>query len=173
MPRESKRNEEWDGLFEVFDREFEDMREHMDRILELMLSGELTEADDPLIYGFSMRLRPDGQPVIQEFGSAKQPRYLEEGAPSREPLTDIMESDEDVRVIMELPGVEKKDLKVQANERSLDLEVVGQEKRFRKHLELPCDVLPDSAKANYKNGVLEIVLKRHAPKRKGREVRVE
>jgi HSP20 family protein len=84
-----------------------------------------------------------------------------------------MESDEDVRVIMELPGVEKKDIKVQANERSLDLEVVGQEKRFRKHLELPCDVLPDSAKANYKNGVLEIVLKRHAPKRKGCEVRVE
>jgi HSP20 family molecular chaperone IbpA len=34
-------------------------------------------------------------------------------------------------------------------------------------------VLPDSAKANYKNGVLEVVMRRPAPKKKGKRVRVE
>ena len=172
MPRK-KRKEGWDDVFGGLDMEIDGLRERMDRLLERMLSGELAEAKDPLIYGFSMRVGPDGTPLIQQFGSASPSEESFAEAPAREPLTDIREEAEKVTVIMELPGVDKKDIKVTAEDRSLELEVLSPERRFSKHLDLPCSVLPDSAKANYKNGVMEVVMRRRAPRKKGRTVLVE
>ena len=91
----------------------------------------------------------------------------------REPLTYIRQDASKVTVIMELPGVDKEDIKVTAEDRYLDLEVNSPDRRYTKHLELPCDVLPDSAKANYKNGVLEVVMRRPASKKRRKTVRVD
>lgn len=172
MPRK-KRKDDWGDMFESFDEEIAKMRDRMDRILERMLSGELMEAKDPLIYGVSMRVSSDGDPLIQEFGKARPAELADTEPPAREPLTDIREEVDRVTVIMELPGVEKEDVKVTAEDRYLDLEVDSSDKRYSKHLDLPCNVLPGSAKANYKNGVLEVVMRRPAPKRKGKTIRVE
>ncbi len=172
MPRK-KRKDDWGDMFESFDEEIAEMRDRMDRILERMLSGELTEAQDPMIYGVSMRVSSDGAPLIQEFGNARPAELADAEPPAREPLTDVREDVDKVTVIMELPGVEKKGIKVTAEDRYLDLEVDSSERRYSKHLDLPCNVLPGSAKANYKNGVLEVVMRRPAPKRKGKAVRVE
>lgn len=172
MPRK-KRKDDWGDMFESFDEEIAEMRDRMDRVLERMLSGELMEAKDPLIYGVSMRVSSEGVPLIQEFGKARPAELADAEPPAREPLTDIREDVDRVTVIMELPGVDKKEIKVTAEDRYLDLEVDSPDKRYSKHLDLPCNVLPGSAKANYKNGVLEVVMRRPAPKRKGKAVRVE
>lgn len=172
MPRK-KRKEGWDEFFGDVDWEVEGLRERMDRLLERMLSGEMTLAEDPLVYGISMRVGPDGVPLVRQFGNARPTELAEAEVPAREPLTDIREEADRVRVIMELPGVDKKDIKVTAEDSSLELEVLSPEKEFSKHLDLPCDVLPGSAKASYKNGVLEVVMRRRAPRKKGRTVRVE
>jgi HSP20 family protein len=172
VPRK-KRKDDWGDMFESFDEEIAEMRDRMDRVLERMLSGELMEAKDPLIYGVSMRVSSEGVPLIQEFGKARPAELADAEPPAREPLTDIREDVDRVTVIMELPGVDKKDIKVTAEDRYLDLEVDSPDKRYSKHLDLPCNVLPGSAKANYKNGVLEVVMRRPAPKRKGKAVRVE
>jgi HSP20 family protein len=172
VPRK-KRKDDWGDMFESFDEEIAEMRDRMDRVLERMLSGELTEAKDPLIYGVSMRVSSEGVPLIQEFGKARPAELADVEPPAREPLTDIREDVDRVTVIMELPGVDKKEIKVTAEDRYLDLEVDSPDKRYSKHLDLPCNVLPGSAKANYKNGVLEVVMRRPAPKRKGKAVRVE
>jgi HSP20 family protein len=172
VPRK-KRKDDWGDMFESFDEEIAEMRDRMDRVLERMLSGELTEAKDPLIYGVSMRVSSEGVPLIQEFGKARPAELADAEPPAREPLTDIREDVDRVTVIMELPGVDKKEIKVTAEDRYLDLEVDSPDKRYSKHLDLPCNVLPGSAKANYKNGVLEVVMRRPAPKRKGKAVRVE
>jgi HSP20 family protein len=172
VPR-NKRKDDWGDMFESFDEEIADMRGRMDRILERLLSGELTEAKDPLNYGASMRVSSDGDPLIQEFGNTRPAETADEDPPAREPLSDIREGVDKVTVILALPGVEKKDIKVTAEDRYLDLEVDSPDKRYSKHLDLPCNVLPGSAEANYKNGVLEVVMRRPAPKRKGKKVRVE
>jgi HSP20 family protein len=172
VPRK-KRKDDWGDMFESFDEEIAEMRDRMDRVLERMLSGELTEAKDPLIYGVSMRVSSEGVPLIQEFGKARPAELADAEPPAREPLTDIREDVDRVTVITELPGVDKKEIKVTAEDRYLDLEVDSPDKKYSKHLDLPCNVLPGSAKANYKNGVLEVVMRRPAPKRKGKAVRVE
>ena len=173
MPRSKRRKDGWEDPFDLFDEEIAEMREHMDHILERMFSGELGEGTDPLIYGFTMRVGPDNVPQIQEFGNARRPELVPEQPAAREPLTDIIENEHGVTVVMELPGVDKEDIRVNAEESSLDLEVDTPHRKFSKHLELPCDVVSESAKASYRNGVLQVSMERAAPKRKGKAVRVE
>jgi HSP20 family protein len=168
-----KRKDDWDDVFESFDADMAEMRERMDELLERMISGKVSEARDPLIFGISMRVRPDGESLVQEFSNAGQTELSDAELPVREPLTDIREDASKVTVIMELPGVNKEDIKVTAEDRYLDLEVDSPVKRYTKHLELPCNVIPDSAKANYKNGVLEVVMRRRASKKRRKTVQVD
>jgi HSP20 family protein len=175
MAREERRRRgDWDDFFDGFDQEFSEMRDRFDQVMESFMRGELDAENKPLIYGFSMRVGEDGAPQIQEFGNTSGTTTPGEKTELlREPLTDIIESDDKVRVIVELPGVEKKEIKLNADGKTLEIEVENPEKRFSKHLDLPCDVKPGSAKANYKNGVLEVILTRKAPKRKGKAIKVE
>jgi HSP20 family protein len=173
MVKEDKRRRRplWDDddFFSEFDEGMEEMRERMERLMEQFMKGELDQTSNPLVYGFSMRVSPDGTPVIQEFGNTSE----KDPAGGREPLTDVIEEADRVRVIAEVPGVKKEDIELNATDRSLEIDVSGEDRRFHKHLDLPCDVMPDSAKANYNNGVLEVILKRIPMKAKGKKIRVE
>lgn len=167
-----KRRTSWDDLFGNFDEEFEDMRRRMDELLEQYTSGKLDPGEgQPMIYGFSMRVGPDGKPRIQEFGNAAPETLEEEGI--REPLTDIIEEKDKIRVIVELPGVEYQDIQLHAEDSMLDIEVDKEDRKFSKKVDLPAAVDADSAKASYKNGVLEVSLKKVAPKKRGKPVKIE
>lgn len=171
--RKGKRRASWDDIFGDFDEEFEEMRRRMDMLMEQFMSGEVEPNQaQPMIYGFSMRMGPDGRPQIQEFGNAAAPMAPSE-EPAREPLTDIIEDKTNVRVIVELPGVDRDDIRLNVEDGELDIEVDKPDRKFSKRLELPCAVDPDSAKANYKNGVLEISLTKVKPKKRGKAVKIE
>ncbi len=176
MPKKKVRDERKDeeALFGSFDEELAEMRARMDQIFEAFMKNELGPDRAPLVYGFSMQTGEDGEPMIQEFGNAPAPAMIGAAEPQeREPLIDVIESDNQVRVIIELPGVEKSDIKINAHERSLDIEVDKEVKKFHERIDLPCGILPESVKASYKNGVLEISMKRVAAKKRGRTVQVE
>ncbi len=63
------------------------------------------------------------------------------GAPQvkeeREPLVDIVETNEDVHVVAELPGVEKTDIKLYGTEDSLTISVDTPQYKYFKEVELP------------------------------------
>jgi len=114
----------------------------------------------PYVYGFSMSLGPDGKPVIREFGNMRKSRFGPEIRDEREPLVDIMEEDADVVVVAELPGVERDDIALHTTRDELVISVDAPKRRFHKELRLPARVEPDSAQTSYKNGVLEVRLKK-------------
>lgn len=161
----------WDDLFIDIDEEFEEMRRRMDLILEGMTEGSLSLENAPMIYGFSMRVGPDGKPILQEFGNTTTPTNLQESM--REPLTDVIEESDKIRIVIELPGVEKEDIQLNATESSLDIELDNPKRRFSKHLDLPCHVDRESARAKYKNGVLEICLARAERGDAGKNIEIE
>jgi HSP20 family molecular chaperone IbpA len=73
----------------------------------------------------------------------------------REPLTDVFEEKEFVKVYMELPGVEKSDIKLDVTEGAMEVKA----RNFAKTVRLPTrDVDSEKASANYKNGVLEVTI---------------
>ena len=95
---------------------------------------------------------PQGEPGISE---------------EREPLSDIIEGDEEVSVTVEIPGVEKEDIDLNVTEDSLDIRVNSAKRKYHKLLDLPCDVKPKTTKATYKNGILDVVIKRKERKKPG------
>ncbi len=129
-----------------------------------MPDGSKVREWGPFVYGYSVRIGPDGKPEVREFGNVKPERRL--GAPrinireKREPLVDIMQTDSEVKVVAELPGVEKQDIKLHGTENTLAISVDTPERKYHKKVELPAKVDTKKTKASYKNGVLEVTLQK-------------
>jgi HSP20 family protein len=125
----------------------------------------------PIVRGFSIRIGPDGKPEIREFGT--KPTIRETGIEERKPLVDVIETDNEVQVIAEMPGVNKEDIELNATETSLEIRAEGESRKYYENVELPAEVEPESAKARYNNGVLEVVLRKKTPKKEGKRIKIE
>ena len=132
----------------------------------------------PFVYGYSVTLGPDGKPKVSEFGNFKADTRL--GKPhvdvkeEREPLTDVIEADGEVRVIVELPGVDKKDITLSGTDEKLTISVETLERKYFKEVEMPTKVDVKKAKSAYKNGVLDITVpKKKEEKAKTRTIDIE
>jgi HSP20 family protein len=88
-------------------------------------------------------------------------------------LIDTIEQKDSYEVVAELPGVEKKDIKLHATEDSLEIRTEN-EKRFFKEIPFDMPVKPETAKATYKNGVLSVrITKKEGEKKKKTAISLE
>jgi len=121
----------------------------------------------PYVYGFSMTIGPDGIPRVREWGNIKPGPVRPLVKESVEPFTDILEEDDVIKVIVDMPGVEKEDIKVEATEDMITVSAEREERKYYKDIKLPVKVKPETAKAQYKNGVLTITVEKAEKKSKG------
>jgi HSP20 family protein len=148
------------------ERVMEDIRRMTEEMMKMFSNAQ---PGKPIVHGFKIQFGPDGKPRIEDFGNRRikspngEPLISEE----REPLTDIIEGDDDVAVTVEIPGVEKNDIELNVTNDILEIKVDTPNRKYHKRLDLPCDVLPKTTKATYKNGVLDVVIKRKEKKRPG------
>ncbi len=126
---------------------------------ELMNRGMEDLEHKPLVFGISMKSGPDGIPRVSEFGNVKD--YFVNRDHEREwtPLTDVQETEDDVLVTVDMPGVEKKDIDLKVVDRELIIDV-DSARKYHTQVRLPTDVEIDDADATYVNGVLEVKLKK-------------
>jgi len=166
-------------LFEEFFREIpapEDLSRIARRLSRLGPREffERTEIRGPYVYGFSITIGPDGKPIIREFGNVRRIAGRPSIGEEREPLVDVFEDEKTVTVIAELPGVNKEDIKVKATEDTLIINAQTGDRKYYKEIDLPAKVKPETAKANYKNGVLEVKLEKvEKTEEKGFEIKIE
>ena len=162
----------WFDVFEEFNK-----LEMMDEMMKQAFGEEQSDkvrSFRPYVYGFSMSVGPDGKPVIREFGNVQKNRFGPKIREEREPLVDILEEDKHVVIVAELPGVEKEEINLHATENALTISVDTVNRKYHKELALPAKVDPRSSQASYKNGVLEVRLKKTAEKMfKGERISVE
>ncbi|QMU54141.1 MAG: Hsp20 family protein [Nitrosopumilus sp.] len=128
----------------------------------------------PHYYGYTMTVGPDGKPVVKEYGNVK-PDLLPT-SDTREPLVDTIvdEKEKIVKLIAEIPGVEKADVKIVVENKAVNLSAEHDDKKYHVRVPLQYKVDENSAKASYKNGVLQIVFKLvEEEKPKGKMVEVE
>lgn len=165
------------SIWDDFDREFAEMDRMMDRMMAQLRRTDWSHVPtgQPVYYGVSVDVGPDGVPRVQQFGNVTaQTGVLESGV--REPfVTSFLDDEKDqLRVTAEMPGVDKKRVKVEVLDEQLILRAEGDDRKYEKTLRLGAPVDPDSAKARYNNGVLEVTLDLKKPaKPKGRDVKVE
>ena len=172
---------------EMMERNFEDFRtripEQMKRERTLP-DGSTVPEWGPFVYGYSMTIGPDGKPKIREFGNVKPSNEPEtcgvnkpclDVKPEREPLVDIVDAEEEIKVIVELPGVAKEEIKLSGTSDTLTISVDTPQRKYYKEIDIPSKIDPKKAKTAYKNGVLEVTLpKIEEPKKQsGEPIKVE
>jgi HSP20 family molecular chaperone IbpA len=79
------------------------------------------------------------------------------------PLIDIFQEKNWITIVAEIAGFNKETLKINVKDQKLTLSAKAKDRRYYKSLNLPKEVVPNAVHTTYKNGVLEIKLKK-APK---------
>ncbi len=164
------------SIFDLFDEIMREMEEEI-RILEeqLMEAAKGGKLQGPYYYGVKITVGPDGIPRVEEFGNIRKD---ERGRPiiseEVEPLVDVLDYGDEVLVLAEMPGIDKDKIKIRIKDGKLIIKA-SNGKKFYKVVELPKGVKPETAKASYRNGVLEVKIKKEAKEEDegGVEVKVE
>lgn len=159
-----RRSSIWDDIDDRF--------HEMERMMEDMLAGlrempfEKLTPGEPIYYGVSVDVGPDGIPHVRKFGNVRAGRggSLEPGA--REPFVSTQRDNEKglLRITAEMPGVDKGTVKVEATPEGLVLRASGPQRRYEKSIRVRDEIDPDSAQASYNNGILEVTVGMRGPR---------
>ena len=161
--------------FSDFFDEFDGLEKMIDEIMKKAFgnASERPEMHRPYVYGFSVSVGPDEKPVVREFGNLQPSQRGPKIRKEREPLIDVIEEDKAIVIVAELPGVEKDAINLHVIDDYLAFSVDTPNRKYHKGLTLPARVDPKSAGATYKNGVLEVKLKRMETAIKGERISVK
>ena len=161
-------DDEFENFFKKMTRSFIDL----DTIFEeVKKTGSVS---GPFYYGYTMTIGPNGKPVIKEYGNIR-PELLSTSQ-KREPLVDTIVDDKEklVKFVAEMPGVEKSDIKVMVEDKTVRIDAERGSKQYHVVVPIKQKVDSNSAKATYKNGILELTFKQlDSDKPKGKRVEVE
>lgn len=134
----------------------------------------------PMVYGYSMTIGPDGKPRIREFGNVKRPSGVGFGgfrpqiAGEMEPMTDVVSTDKEVKVTVEMPGVIKDKIRIDAYDSTVEVKSEDPQRKYHKIIDLPLEADVETAKSKYNNGILEITFeKKKETKPKGKPIKID
>ena len=135
-------------------------------------------------YGLVVTMGPDGRPIVHEYGNARPgaaARKLDVGndrpstaSETREPLVDTIvdEKERVVKLIAEMPGVEKRDIKIAVEGKYVSVST-DRGRKYQMRIPLERKVNANSAKATYRNGILQITFSLVEGSHGGKTIRVE
>jgi HSP20 family protein len=105
-----------------------------------------------------------------------------------QPFSDIEETDKEVKISAEMPGVDKKDIKISATEDRIEISAETEKEKkeekkgrlltertygkYYRRYDLPSHVNPNKIKSTFKNGVLNVTMTKTEVKKKV-EIKVE
>jgi HSP20 family protein len=112
------------------------------------------------VYGFSIKTAVGGKPVVETFGNIKKTPEGPVVKEEREPLIDIFDEKNEIVIIAEIPGVEDEGITVGLKGDILEISAAGKNRSYYKEILLPVKVKPETLTQSYKNGVLEVRIKK-------------
>lgn len=180
----------FDDIFRGFEetqreieREFADIEKNMpkDLVREYKTpEGGIVREVGPMVYGYTMTIGTDGRPKVREFGNLKRPSGVgfrglrPEIAGEMEPMIDVVSTDKEVKVTVDMPGVSKENIRIDAYGSTVEVKSEDPHRKYHKTIDLPEGADIESAKSKYNNGVLEITFeKKKETKPKGKEIKIE
>lgn len=168
------------------EREFEEnFRDIEDKVPKDLIKEYVTEDGakvreiGPLVYGSTTTIGADGKPIVREFGNIRprmraggfsRPRILSE----RQPLSEVSTTDKEVKVAIELPGVSKEQIKINANDNQVDIKTEDPKRKYHEVIDLPAEVDIENVKSTFTNGLLEITFnKKSKDKTRGKTINID
>ena len=134
---------------------FKGIADLLDAVGRLAEKGEeLSQAKG--VYGVTIKTAIGGDPVVSTFGNIKKTPQGPAVSQEREPIVDIFDEKEEVRIITETPGVEEASIKTEIRGDVLTISAKDSDRKYYKEIVLPKEIDPGTLTTKYKNGVLEI-----------------
>ena len=112
------------------------------------------------VFGFSVKTAVGGKTVVEPFGNVKKTPQGPAVEEEREPITDVFDEKEEVVVMAEMPGINEEGISIDLRGDILAIKAVNGHRSYYKEVLLPSKVRPDTLTSNYKNGVLEVRIKK-------------
>ncbi|WP_455464297.1 Hsp20/alpha crystallin family protein [Candidatus Hodarchaeum mangrovi] len=160
------------GFFNLF-KEFEEE-------INSLMNNNLTEyqAGGPITYGYSINIGPETnyQPEIRQWGNLNdfrkkhnlpeledpfelhQTPQLPKNSNSSDPYFDIIDEDDYLKVIVEVPGFTKETLAIEIDEEGSEIILKGnvEDRELNTSIQLPSKIEAKGTKSSITNGILEI-----------------
>ncbi len=112
------------------------------------------------VFGFSIKTAVGGKPIVEPFGNIKKtpkgPKVEEE----RDPITDVFDEKEEIVVIAEMPGINEEGISLELKDDILEIKAVSKDRKYHKEVLLPAKLKSENLTSSYKNGMLEIRIKK-------------
>ena len=112
------------------------------------------------VYGVSIRTAVGGKPVVETFGNIKKTPEGPVVKEEREPLTDVFDEKNEIVIIAEIPGAGEDGVTVSLKGDILEISASGKNRTYYKEILLPAKVKSETLSHSYKNGVLEVRIKK-------------
>lgn len=135
--------------------------DEIDKIFQRMSAsffnmGDIEDSKSPYFYGRTITVGPDGKPVVKEYGNRSRL-----STDAREPLVDVITDEKEnlIKLVAEMPGVEKSDVKITVQNRIVEISADNGNKKYHAKVPIQHKIDENSAKATYKNGILELTFK--------------
>ena len=170
--------------FEEVEKEFEDVFMDTKAPKEIMIDYE-TQDDvgigefSSFVYGYSMTIELEDKPRVSSRSSKKRKEVSKYNrpqiTPEREPLVEVNVYDKEVKVVLEMPGLSKEHIKIQAYKNTVEISSNHPQRKYQV-IDIPRVADIETIRSTYKNGILEIVFKKKEKLKrnnKGREIRIE
>jgi HSP20 family protein len=112
------------------------------------------------VYGFSIKTAVGGKPIVETFGNIKKTPEGPIVEEEREPLTDVFDEKDEIVVIAEIPGISEEGITLDLKEDILEISAAGKNRKYYKEVLLPVQVKKETLSYTYKNGILEVRIKK-------------
>jgi HSP20 family molecular chaperone IbpA len=115
---------------------------------------------------FNHQTKPRKQKTTQNTHHSKTIPIHSNFRPSKrkfqepKPLIDIFQENNYITIVADIAGFNKETLKINVKDQKLTISAKSKDRRYYKSLNLPTVVIPNAMHTKFKNGVLEIKLKK-------------
>jgi len=89
-----------------------------------------------------------------------------------EPLVDVTTTDKEVKVVVEMPGISKDNIRINVYDGTLEVKSEDPQRKYHRSIEIPAETGIETAKSTYNNGILEITFKKKE-QTKGKTIKIE
>jgi len=143
-------------MLDELDRFFDDFEKSVEDAVRSSVNTGQRVFSRPVVAGMAMGVGPEGKPQIHFFGdNLVGPNGFR--APIYEQVVD--EKEGNLRLLVELPGIEKEDVQISALTNKMSLSAERGDRKYRIDVDLQREIDPESGAASLKNGLLEIIFK--------------
>lgn len=112
------------------------------------------------VFGFSVKTMTGGKTTVEPFGNIKKTPKGPTVEEEREPITDVFDEKEELVVMAEMPGISEEAITLDLKADILEIKAVNGDRKYRKEVLLPAKVKPETLTKSYKNGILEVRIKK-------------